>query len=189
VTGATLHTLTKHKDCIRAVATDVAGDYFVTGGNDALACLWGKDGNFLGEFKGHTDRVYAVAMSKDGKLVLASAGNQAYLFDREKQSLLYELKGHSKRIASVALSNDRTFAVTGSWDYTVRIWPMLSLEQLQTLHPNQIILLAKVSELARKGKKFSLTVKTQAETGENRTLFASLPMNIQTALAGLVENQ
>jgi WD40 repeat protein len=57
----------------------------------------------------------------------------------KNQKLTFELKGHSKRIASVALSNDRTFAVTGSWDYTVRIWP--------------IILLAKVSELARKGKR------------------------------------
>ena len=77
----------------------------------------------LKELKGHTDVVYSVAFSSDGRqIVSGSADNSVRLWDASTGVELKELKGHINAVTSVAFSNNGTRIVSGSFDNSVQVW-------------------------------------------------------------------
>ncbi|KAF7342956.1 WD-REPEATS-REGION domain-containing protein [Mycena venus] len=73
---------------------------------------------------GHTDEVYSVAFSPDGKHIVSGAyDNTVQIWDVESGVALGEpLKGHTNGVTSVGFSPDNKYIVSGSYDHTVRIW-------------------------------------------------------------------
>ncbi|MFI6290524.1 hypothetical protein ACIBEJ_03025 [Nonomuraea sp. NPDC050790] len=75
---------------------------------------------------GHTDRVNAVAVSRDGRtLISASRDRTAQLWDvtlphRPRRTAV--LAGHRGNVNAAAFSPDGRLAATASWDHTVRLW-------------------------------------------------------------------
>jgi WD40 repeat protein len=80
----------------------------------------------------HSDSVYSVAFSPDGKTIATVSGyNTVKLWNLEGKEL-QTLKGHNDSVGSVAFSPDGKTIATGSQDKTVKLWN-LEGKELQTL--------------------------------------------------------
>jgi len=96
----------------------------VSGSYDETVRLWDAvTGAALQTLKGHSNRVYSMAFSPDGKqVVLGSYDETVRLWDAVIGAALQTLKGHSHFVISVAFSPDGKQVVSGSYDETVRLW-------------------------------------------------------------------
>jgi WD40 repeat protein len=72
---------------------------------------------------GHTDRVFCVSFSPDGKTV-ASGGFDAAIkvWDVQTGKVRYTLKGHEHDVRSVAFSPDGKTLASCSYDRTIKLW-------------------------------------------------------------------
>jgi hypothetical protein len=73
--------------------------------------------------RGHTNWVYSVAFSADGKrIVSGSEDNTLKVWDAATGQETLTLKGHTGWVYSVAFSPDGKRIVSGSWDNTLKVW-------------------------------------------------------------------
>ncbi|WP_437589434.1 AAA family ATPase [Sorangium sp. So ce1000] len=54
-------------------------------------------------------------------------------FSRDSEALLRTLEGHTNAVAGVAMTQDGRFAVSGSWDKTLKVWDLATGQLLRTL--------------------------------------------------------
>jgi len=74
-------------------------------------------------FTGHTNVLYSVAFSPDGKFALTgSHDTTAKLWDVSTGTCIRTFTGHSHIVLSVAFSPDGTRVLTGSHDNTAKLW-------------------------------------------------------------------
>lgn len=64
----------------------------------------------------------AVAISPDGKYLVAAEDWGVRVFDVGRRLERFELKGHKGQVSAVAFSPDGSTIATGSWDCTVKLW-------------------------------------------------------------------
>jgi WD40 repeat protein/transcriptional regulator with XRE-family HTH domain len=84
-------------------------------------------------FTGHSDGLYAVAYSPDGKSVLTGSTDEtARLWDAETGAELRRFIGHTAAVEAVAFSPDGRFAGTGGLDATARLWDVKTGKELRT---------------------------------------------------------
>ena len=82
---------------------------------------------------GHTDRVYSVAFSPDGRYALTgSEDDTARLWDIVSSQTVRVFSGHTHGVQSVAFSPNGRYTLTGSDDSTVRLWDVASGETVRT---------------------------------------------------------
>jgi len=97
----------------------------VTSSLDKTLCLWNlNDGAVLKKMEGHDDCVWAVAVSRNSKLI-ASGDEKGELiaWDGDTgESLTKAIKAHSKRITSLGFSPDSALLATVSSDKTIQLW-------------------------------------------------------------------
>lgn len=77
----------------------------------------------IGTLDGHTDIVYAIAWSPDGK-TLATAGfdNTVRLWDAATRKEIRSYEGHTRIVMTVAISPDGKQILSGGNDNTARLW-------------------------------------------------------------------
>src|ERR1700722_5676895 len=77
----------------------------------------------VGTLEGHTDPVYAIAWSPDGKtLATASFYNTVRLWDAVTRKEVKKYEGHTKLALAVAVAPDGRHILSGSQDNTAKIW-------------------------------------------------------------------
>ncbi|PWC46481.1 hypothetical protein TSA6c_06505 [Azospirillum sp. TSA6c] len=113
----------RHTARINRLATDASGRLVATVSSDKTVRLWARDsGEEIGTIRvpiedGEEGALYAVALSADGKLAVASGhtgstwgdGIVLYLFDVEKQQLKARLPGQPQVVNHLAMSPDGRF--------------------------------------------------------------------------------
>ncbi|MCS7245181.1 MAG: dynamin family protein, partial [candidate division WOR-3 bacterium] len=71
----------------------------------------------------HSDLVYSVSFSPDGKYLASGSGdNTIKIWSVDSWKEIITLKGHSDNVYSVSFSPDGKYLASGSYDKTVKIW-------------------------------------------------------------------
>jgi WD40 repeat protein len=128
----------------------------------------------IATLKGHTDAVYAVAFSPDGRFIAtASFDNTLKLWGAatHKEIKTYGgAAGHTKQVISVAFSQDGTMLASGSTDNTVKIWDVPVSTPIRSLKLNDAVQAVTMSpdgtKLAIGGKDGTLKLVTPVEFKE-----------------------
>lgn len=96
--------------------------------------LVGEENPLKTTLTGHSEGVWAVALSSDGKtLVSGSADKTIKVWNLDTEKLIRTLSGHSDSVRSVALSSDRQILASGSGDNTIKLWNVQTGEQIKTI--------------------------------------------------------
>src|ERR1043165_5470573 len=83
---------------------------------------------------GHTDWVFSVVFSADGKTVASGADdNTIKLWDVKTGQEMKTLSGHTDRIISLAFSSDSKTLASGSLDGTIKLWDVISGRESKTI--------------------------------------------------------
>lgn len=127
--------LTGHRYDVRDLAVAQSHDteavtIVASAGRDRTVRLWdvrvnGESGA-LHVFEGHTGWVHSVALADgDAPAIVSCSGDKTVrVWDLRAMHQRAVYSGHQYRIWSVAVAADAAFAVSGSTDTTVRIWPI-----------------------------------------------------------------
>ena len=84
--------------------------------------------------EGHTDRVWSVAFSPDGKTLASGSWDQTVrIWNVDTEELLHILRGHTSDVMSVAFSLDGSTLASASWDRTIRLWNPRNGQHIRTL--------------------------------------------------------
>ncbi len=115
-----------------------------------ILSLWpqasGQDMQLRSTFKGHTNFVYCVAVSPDGKSVVSGARDGFVVcWDIDTTRPKWTAKAHKDngngftQVLSVAFSPDGKILASGGWDCNVKIWDAASGDQKSTLRHGNLV--------------------------------------------------
>src|SRR5262245_42718795 len=93
--------------------------------------------------KGHTEAVYVVGYSPDGKYVVTGSYDRTLKVFEAATGKEFKTfagpQGHQQLVIALALSPDGTFIASGSSDNTVKVWDFPSSKAIRSLaHPAEI---------------------------------------------------
>ncbi len=99
-----------------------------------IPCLTPAGGLLLRSLTGHSDWVYGVAITPDGKqAVSASRDKTLKLWDLARGEEVATLTGHSHSVYAVAITPDGKQVVSASGDKTLKLWDLATQKELATL--------------------------------------------------------
>ena len=121
-------------DGARIVSSNV-GSRFASNGISHPLIIWDVvTGQEVLALEGHTEPVFSVAFSPNGKLIVSGSGDKTLkLWDAVTGQEILSLKGHAAEVTSVAFSPDGKRIVSGSGDKTLRVWNAVMGQEILTL--------------------------------------------------------
>ncbi|KAG9308878.1 quinon protein alcohol dehydrogenase-like superfamily [Chiua virens] len=125
------------------------GKHVLAGGKAGKIQCWRvADGEEEGKAMDVGNWVNDIAVSGDGKWIVCVGGTDkgiARVFDTKNRKMVRVLKGHAREIWAVNVSPDGTKIVTGSGDWTARVWLLSTGKELQRFGHNFWVAAAKFS--------------------------------------------
>jgi WD40 repeat protein len=145
--GAEVRRLIGHSETVMALAVSPDGGQALSAGGgrftadgrwqatDTAIRLWDlATGREVRQLKGHTDMVFSVAFSPDGRLALSGSMDRTLrLWDLADGREVRRYVGHRDGVLAVALSPDGGFALSAGWDATARLWDVDTGQELRRL--------------------------------------------------------
>lgn len=131
-TGKEIRTF-KYFDSVRGVAFSPDGKYALIS-SGKLAELWDiSTGDEIRTFKGHSDFIYEIVFSPNGKYVLTGSQDKtAKLWDVTTGDEIRTFNGHSGTVWAVAFSPDGKYILTGSSDKTAKLWDVTTGDEVRS---------------------------------------------------------
>jgi WD40 repeat protein len=138
-TGSLVRTLTGHTDYVNSVAFSPDGRLLASGScgqrDSGGNCIQGEiklwdvaSGREVRTLSGHTDYVWSVAFSPDGRLLASGSDDRTIkLWEVATGREVRTLSGHTNDVYSVAFSPDGRLLASGSADKTIKLWDVSDL--------------------------------------------------------------
>jgi serine/threonine protein kinase len=101
-----------------------------------ISIIASKDSDFFLKqtLTGHSEAVYFVAISPDGKILASGSQDRIIkLWNLATGKLIRTLTGHSSWISSIAISPNREILASSSQDGTIKLWNLATGELIRTL--------------------------------------------------------
>lgn len=90
--------------------------------------------NSIQALEGHSDSIYDIAVSPDGKYAISGGGDDvAILWELESRTILCILAGHTDTVAAVGFNFDGTQVATAGLEGIVKVWTVPTGEELFSL--------------------------------------------------------
>ncbi|OQW57103.1 MAG: hypothetical protein A4S14_09245 [Proteobacteria bacterium SG_bin9] len=144
-TGASLWTAKAHNVSVNALAFLPDGSKLLSGGGmytrsddpfDSPLKLWdAQTGQLTRSFKGHTENVRTIALSKDGTTILSAGDDKTIkLWNAASGQPIQTFKGHKDKVTSVRFMPDgKTVLSESRYDKTARFWDVQSGRMLRQI--------------------------------------------------------
>jgi len=146
-TGLERLTLKGHKGNVNSVAFSPDSKLIVSGGGRMVRVWDAKTGRVILTLSrvpliGHANNVTGVVFSPDGKLIVSGGGpwyhppgprpaggsdHTVRVWNAKTGQAMHILKGHANGVTCVSFSPDGKKVVSGSLDFTVKVWNLPSL--------------------------------------------------------------
>jgi WD40 repeat protein len=130
-----------HTDAIRAIAISPDGNYLAGGGSaDSTIKLWSiQDGRCYCNLSGHTNEVWSVAFSADGRMLASGSTDRTIrIWSTQTGECLQILTGHMHWVMSVVFSSPEIL-VSAGFDRMINFWDLQTGECLRTWQVGQSI--------------------------------------------------
>jgi WD40 repeat protein len=119
--------LTHDEGWINSIAIDQEGKQIISAGGDGIVYLWKKeedsDSFSLTKLHGHTDRIWSVAMSKDGRYAATGSDDKTVrLWDIQAEKEIKCLKGHTRWVQALAFNHQTDLLVSSGGDGKIIFW-------------------------------------------------------------------
>jgi WD40 repeat protein len=123
-----LTTFPAHRQRIRDLTFDATGQRLITVGEDRTVRVW-KVESWGQEYvlSGEPGKVLSMAALSNERLATACSDNVIRIWDLGQRELISQLRGHQGSV--VALDSNDRWLVSGSFDATVKIWPLEEMER------------------------------------------------------------
>eukprot|EP00667_Euglena_gracilis_P011105 EG_transcript_11335 len=123
------YTLSGHTAEVRCVAISPNGLNIISGGADFVIRLWHwRTGHLRGELNAEQQEICSLCFSSGGRwLISGGADGSLKVWDFQKGDLTDVFEGHCDHVSSLAAVADGSAMVqlvSGSWDGTIKFWPL-----------------------------------------------------------------
>jgi RNA polymerase sigma factor (sigma-70 family) len=154
-----------------------SGGDFQFGHCDFTASIWdAATGKELRRFSGHWGRIFAVAISPDGKTIATGSEDRTIcLWDAATAQELHRLQGHRGKINGVAFSPDGKMLASASDDGSIRLWDVATGREMHLLLGHRqgvqtVLFMFMPAEQAVRSVAFSPAGKTLVSASVDGTL-------------------
>lgn len=123
---ATAHRrIAAHEVGVKAVSLDATGGRVVSGGHDDRVKVWDvASGELVRVLEGHTDHVFRVLFSPDGRHVASSSDDRTVRLWRVEDGTSRIYRGHTADVEELAFSPDGKWIASAGEDAKVGLWPV-----------------------------------------------------------------
>lgn len=164
LTRKCLRVFTGHAASVVSVAVTPDRHFIVSGSWDNTLKLWAlTTGECLKTFKGHEDYVRCVAVTPEGRFMISGSNDNTlrlWSLATEKYLKIFQglripledayksaeltaekhlriFRGHEGEVDAVTITPNGRFAISGSWDSTLRVWDLATGKCLRVLKGHQ----------------------------------------------------